>query len=280
VSELASEARVPLPVLELDGRPAKTRKLLSEFWSHRGVLFALARSDFHARYKRASFGVLWSVAVPLIQAAVLAVVFSRVIRVGTGDDFGAYVMSGVLPWSYFSITLGAGSTSIVDGSGLTDKVWFPRALLPISPALANVVALGVSLLAIVVATPLLGGDLSPRILLLVPAAALLMAFTIALALVAAALHVYFRDVRFLIQAALLMWFYVTPIFYPIKAVGKLKPFINANPMTGIIGLFHLATVGATDWQGPLLVSVGVTVVLVAIAIETYRRHDRLFADLL
>ena len=149
-----------------------------------------------------------------------------------------------------------------------------------SPALANIVALIVSLVALVLATPLLGGQLGLQMLLLVPAAALLVAFTVALSLVAAALHVYFRDVRFMIQAALLMWFYVTPIFYPLKAVGRLRPFINANPMTGVIDLFHLATVGASDWQGPLLVSGAVTVVLVAIAVETYRRHDRLFADLL
>lgn len=239
----------------------------------------LARKDFQTRYKRATFGVLWAVAVPVLQAVVMAVVFSRVIRVDTGVNFAAYVMTGILMWAYFAATLSTGSTAIVEGSGLTDKVWFPRAVLVIVPSLANLVGLGVSLVALVMILPFLGVDLGLRLLLLVPAALLLVAFTTGLTLLLAALHVYFRDVRYFVQAALLVWLYVTPIIYPKRLLGGLAPLADLNPMTGVVSLFHLATVGREpNWERPVLVSVVVTLVLIAAAVEFHRRRDRLFVD--
>lgn len=252
---------------------------MADLWSHREVLGMLARKDFQTRYKRATFGVLWAVVVPVLQALVMAVVFSRVIRVDAGVNFAAYVMTGILMWSYFATTLNVGSTAIVDGSGLTDKVWFPRAVLVLVPSLANLVGLGISFAALVGILPILGVGLSFRLLLLLPAALLLVSFTTALTLVLAALHVYFRDVRYLVQAALLVWLYVTPIIYPKGLLGRLAPLADFNPMTGVVSLFHLATVGhEPHWELPVLVSVVVTLALIATAVEVHRRRDRLFVD--
>jgi ABC-type polysaccharide/polyol phosphate export permease len=271
----------PLAVLELSDRPESIWAWAADVWAHRDVLLMMSKADFQVRYKRASFGVLWAVVVPLLQAVVVAVVFAKVIHVQSGFSFAAFVMSGVLPWGYFAGALAVGSTAIVDGSGLTDKVWFPRALLVLVPCISNLVGLAVSLVVLVAALPVLGVPLRPRILLLLPACVLLVTFTAALSLVLSALHVYFRDVRFLVQAALLVWFYVTPLAYPITLLGKLRPFIECNPMTGVITVFHLATVGSDHhWALPLAVAVGTTLLLLVAAAESHRRHDRLFVDLL
>lgn len=239
----------------------------------------LARKDFQTRYKRATFGVLWAVAVPVLQAGIMALVFSRVVRFETSVNFTGFVMSGVLMWAYFAATLSAGSTAIVDGSGLTDKVWFPRAVLVLVPALANLVGLVVSLVALIIILPLVGADLGVRILLLVPAALLLVAFTTALSAVLAALYVYYRDVKYLVQAALLVWLYVTPIIYPKRLLGDLADVVDANPMTGVATLFRMATVGGeSGWARPVAISVVTTVALTIAAVEIFRRHDRLFVD--
>jgi len=250
-------------------------------WAHRGVLLMLARKQFHVRYKRASFGVAWAVGVPLVQAAALTIVFERVVRTGTSVPFGAYILSGVLPWSYFSQTAAPGSIAIVEGASLTDKVWFPRAILPASTVLANVPGLAVSMVLLIVALPILGVPLTARLLLLPAACLLLVAFTLALVEALSALHVYFRDVRFLVQAGLVMWFYVTPIAYPKSLLKGLATWVDLNPLTGVVTLFHMATVGGEDaWQRPVLIAVAVTVVLMVVAAEAQRRRDRLFVDLL
>ena len=123
--------------------------------------------------------------------------------------------------------------------------------------------------------------LTARLLLLPAACLLLVAFTLALVEALSALHVYFRDVRFLVQAGLVMWFYVTPIAYPKSLLKGLATWVDLNPLTGVVTLFHMATVGGEDaWQRPVLIAVAVTVVLMVVAAEAQRRRDRLFVDLL
>jgi lipopolysaccharide transport system permease protein len=155
-------------------------------------------------------------------------------------------------------------------------------LLPLVPTLANLVGLGASLVVLIVAMPILGVSLTPRLLLLVPGVILLVALAASLSLCLAALHVYFRDVRFLVQAALVVWFYATPIAYPRALLGpRLGSLLDLNPVTGVVVIFHEATVGrAGPLVRPVVVSVVVTVVLAVLAIEGNRRHDRLFVDLL
>jgi ABC-type polysaccharide/polyol phosphate export permease len=240
----------------------------------------LARKDFQTRYKRASLGLSWAVVVPVLQGSIMALVFSHVVPSLRGHGYSAYVMSGMFAFTYFSQTLSVAVTSIVDGSGLTDKVWFPRILLVIVPGVANLVGLVITFAFLLAILPLLGGLYSIHLLLLVPALILLLSFTSALALVLSALYVYYRDVRFLVQAALMVWMYLTPIIYPISLVHSLAPLILANPMTGIVALVHLATLGTSRGAllVPVLVSLGSTLVLLVIGTEAQRRHDRLFAD--
>jgi lipopolysaccharide transport system permease protein len=250
-------------------------------WRHRGVVWVLGRQDFHVRFKRATFGVLWAVAVPAVQAAVMVVVFSHFVHTAPGIPYGAYVVSGILPWSYFVLALPAGVTAIVDGTSLTDKVWFPRAILPLVPCVSGLAGLAISMVLLLILTPILGAHVGLHLLLLIPACLLLAAFTASLALLASALQVYFRDVRFIVSAALLVWLYATPIMYPQSEVGHLGPYLDFNPMTGVISLFHLAVLGGGfPWQRALIVSLAATLVLLLAGVETQRRRDRNLVDLL
>jgi ABC-type polysaccharide/polyol phosphate export permease len=118
--------------------------------------------------------------------------------------------------------------------------------------------------------------------LLVPAVLLLLALTIVFAAVLAALHVYFRDVRYLVQAGLLLAFYLTPVFYPLdRAPAALADVVKVNPTTGVIELYRAATVGADAHYGvAVAISVAWALVLAAAAARLYARYDRVFADLL
>lgn len=268
-------------VLEITNRPDALGSWWSEVYRHLDVLIVLARKDFHTRYKRASLGLTWAVAVPVVQASIMAVVFSRVVKTGGGRGFGIYVMSGIIAYSYFSTVLSSGVSSLVEGSSLTEKVWFPRILLAVVPVLSNIVGLVVTSAVLLVVMPILGVDYKPQLLLLIPGVLLLAAFATGLSLCVSALNVYFRDVKFLVQAALLVWMYVTPIVYPIHVLRGLEFIAVANPLTGVVSLFHMATVGSRGpWVVPLVVSLCATSLLLIVGAEAHRRHDRLFVDLL
>jgi len=271
------------PMLRMDARPVPLRDWLAGLWHFRGVLVALSRKDFQVRYKRAALGILWSVAMPLLQSVVLVFVFSRVGRFGEGQSFSyaGFVLAGMVPWVYVSTSIGASTTAIVEAAGLTDKVWFPRAILALVPPCSNLVLLGTSTLILLVELPIVGAPLRPRLLLLVPAALLAVAFASTLGMVLSALYVYFRDLKFVVLAALLVWLYVTPIVYPLTVLGGAGRLLNYNPLTGIVGLFQTAAVGSPlPADLALGVSIGTTAVLGVLAVAIHRHHDRLFVDLL
>ena len=270
-------------MLRLDEHPDSLREWMVGLWRFRGVLVALSRKDFQVRYKRAALGILWSVALPLVQSVAMVFVFSRVGGFGTGQgySYAGYVLAGMVPWVYVSTSVVASTTSIVEGAGLTDKVWFPRAILALVPSCSNLVLLGASILILLVELPIVGVPLRPRLLLLVPAAALAVTFSAALGLVLGALYVYFRDLKFMVLAAQLVWLYVTPVVYPLAALGSAGRALNINPLTGIVGLFQTGAVGSPLPSNLALgVSTGATAVLAVVAVAIHRHHDRLFVDLL
>ena len=277
---VAEVAERPLPVLHLDKRPESFREWATGIYRHRGVLLELAKKDFRVRYKRASLGVLWAAAVPLLQSIVMAFVFSRVGAFGdTEFSYAGFVLAGMAAFSYASLAVNAATTAIVENSGLTDKVWFPRALLALVPSVSNLVTLGISIVIVIVALPILGAPITLWLLLLIPASILLVTFVTGLGLVLSALYVYFRDVKFMVQAFMLIWFYVTPIVYPPSALQDAGRWLYLNPLTGIVGLFQRAAVDApVPSGGAIVVSVVASIVLMVAGVLLHRRHDRLFVD--
>jgi len=268
---------------ELDGSATGVGRLLRDIWQARDLLATLARKDFFVRYRRTSFGVLWAVGLPLVQAAVLAVVFTRIVRIDTGGNYGIYVFSGMLPWTFLSGTVSVGSTSIVDGSALATKIYFPRALLPLVVLGANLYGFLPGIAVLLVGAATIGEGLGPDVVLLLPATALMVLFVASLTLLFSGLHVYFRDLRFLVQAGLLAWFYGTPVIYPLdEATGVLRTILLLNPATGMVTLFRAAVSDSgTSDLGPALAStVTWTVGLAAVALVLHSRRDRNFVDLL
>jgi ABC-type polysaccharide/polyol phosphate export permease len=270
------------PVLELGGEATPVPRLAMDLWRSRGLLRILARKDFFVRYRRASLGMAWAVLVPLVQATVLAVVVSRFVHFrDVHVDYVVFVFSGTLVWNTFSTTVSAAATSIVDGAGLSTKIYFPRALLPLVTVASNLYGLVPSVGILLVLALATGAPLGPRLVLLLPALALTALLAAAFGLVLAALHVYFRDVRYIVQTALVAWFYATPVFYPLEAAGRLAPLLRANPATGMIELMRAATVGADPgFLTAVWWSLGWVAALVTLGAALHRRFDRVFVDLL
>lgn len=270
------------PSVDLRGEATPLAELLRSVWRSRQLLVILARKEFHVRYRRASFGVLWAIGLPLLQSLVMAIVFSRVAHIARAPHYSVFMLSGMTGWVFFTAALAAGSTAIVDGTELSSRVYFPRPLLPLVQVASSLYGYVITLGILLVLCPLLHVGLGWRTLVLVPASLLLVALVIGFCLVLSALHVYFRDIRYLVAAALMVWMYVTPIIYPsADAPGKLRLLLQANPMTGVTDLFHLGTVGATGpLAGAVAVAVVWTVVLLGCGLWLQARFDRVFADLL
>ncbi|HAM03108.1 MAG TPA: hypothetical protein DCQ30_12915 [Acidimicrobiaceae bacterium] len=269
-----------LPVLELNGESTSPLKLGRDLWVWRELLVLLARKEFHVKYRRMSFGTMWAVALPLLQSLVMATVFSRLVRFSV-PHYAAFMLSGMAAWTYFSTVFPAGSTAIAGNSALSTKVYFPRALLPLVQATTALYGLVIMLAIVLILSVPLGAHLGAAALLFVPGVVLLVAFTSSLVLTAAALQVYFRDVGYIANALVLLLMYLSPVIYPPSLAPHIvQPVLTANPMTGILDLFH-AAIGV---HSPLLLPLVVTGLwsagLWAAAVVLHSRFDRVFTDLL
>jgi ABC-type polysaccharide/polyol phosphate export permease len=232
------------------------------------------------RFRRASFGVLWALAIPLLQASVLALVLPKFVRFDVEGSYVLFVLAGSTAWSFFSTAISDGTASIVTAQDISTRVYFPRLVLPLVVVLSNLYALLPGVAVLVGAAVAVDGP-TLRLLWLVPGLALGVALVAALASLLSALYVYFRDVRWFVQASLVAWFYLTPVVYPLDAIGGLRRWVEINPVTGVVELFRAGSVGVHEpWAASVAWTVGWTALLLVVAVAVHRRHDRVFVDLL
>jgi lipopolysaccharide transport system permease protein len=268
---------------ELTARPAPLSRVLRDVWSSRDLVFMLAKKEFVALYRRATLGMAWAVGLPLLQAVVLAIVFSQVAKIKVpGVNYPTFVYTGTLAWTFFSGTLNASVSSIVEGQALATKIYFPRMVLPLAKVGSNLFAFIPGLPLLVVFASVFHVRIGLHDLLLIPAVLLMVALTTSLSMVVAALQVYFRDMRYVVQASLLPWFWASAIFFQVSLLhGALQKAVVVNPVTGMILLFRAAIVGPEPFMAVAVWwSCIWTVVFVVAALALYRRFDRVFVDLL
>lgn len=255
---------------------------LEEFWHYRELFYLLASRDIKIRYKQTLLGVVWVMLQPLSSMLVFSFLFGRVAGLPSdGSPHSVFYLAALLPWTYFSTTLGLVGNSLVTNSGLLTKVYFPRAILPSAVAIAGLLDFAIGSLC------LLGVMLYHRIefswaMALWPfMVALLFLFTLGSGMALAALNVRYRDVKYVIPFGIQLLLFLTPIIYPASMLPERYRFVfGLNPLTGIVEGFRYCVTPdkALDWQ-LLGLSVVVTLVLLAVGIGYFRTTERTFADI-
>jgi len=252
---------------------------LRHLFRYRGLIESLVARELKARYRGSVLGFFWSFVNPLLLLLIYSFVFTVVMPGARGaglDPYALFLFCGILPWTWFSSSLLEASNVLIAGGNLIRKVLFPAEVLPIVTVLAGLVhfALGLPILAaflIYYRTPIAWLDLAwfPLIVLVQ------LLFTTGLALLVSALTVHFRDVRDLLQNLLTLWFFATPIIYPLeRAPERWRRLLELNPFTHIAVAYQevLFRPGPfAEW--PRLLAAGAVSVLVFFA--GYFVFDRL-----
>lgn len=198
------------------------------------AITALIGRELAIRYKGSVLGLLWAVLSPLATVAILHFLFTRILPLGV-PYYSSFVYSGLLPWTWFSAAVQTGSSTLLDNRDLVRKPFFARPLLP-------VVVTGTNFLLYLLALPvllvllLIDGLTPTSALFLLPVVWLVQAlFTLACTMLMAALSVVVRDMQHLLGIVLLLWFYLTPIFYNLNNLpGETSRFFVLNPMAVIV----------------------------------------------
>src|SRR6476646_3148350 len=175
-------------------------------------LFAnLFRRDFQAKYKGSILGVAWSLLNPLVLLAVYLVVFGLLFQNTSIPHYPIYLLAGLACWSFFGVSLQTAARSMIDSSELIKKVRFPRQLVAFSVVATQAVTFAVMLAILVVLALIFVPASRAPVWLSIPLAAVFVALVAGIALVVACPNVVFRDVEHILTAALLPWFFLTPI---------------------------------------------------------------------
>ena len=290
--------------------PVQLRRALRELWAAREVLLTFVERDLRVRYKQAALGAFWAIVQPIMLMVIFTVVFGKIARVGSeGLPYPVFAYAALVPWSLFTSSISAATSSIVGNSGIVRKIHMPREIF----ALSGIVSSGVDFaISFVILIGLLvfyrfTADNCPNCLPGVTWLALpillgvLVMLTVAVSLVAAAVTVYFRDTRYGIPMLMQILLYATPVAYPLsRMIGPCEPVEGlVDPQCGVLhgfwadayqylnplaplmdGFRRVLALGAWPAWGPLGSAAAVSFAAMCLAYAWYKRIDRTFADVI
>jgi ABC-type polysaccharide/polyol phosphate export permease len=209
---------------------------------YRYLFEQMVRRELRQKYKGSALGVLWYLVNPLVLMGAYTLMFGVILDAFPGiSDYPLFLLVGIVVWAFFSGSLLAAAPSLLDQSALIRKVRFPREAIPASVVTVQFVTFVVILALLTPVALAIRGSLSPALLLLPVVLAALYALALGGALIVSVMHAHFRDVAPILAAALLPWFFITPIFYaPDQTPGVADhPWIGdlltwANPVAPFI----------------------------------------------
>jgi len=256
---------------------------LGELWRFRELLYFLVWRDVKVRYKQTVLGASWAVLQPALTTLMFTIFFGTLggMSQKVTGSYALYVYVAMQPWTYFANAVSMSANSLVGSSHLISKVYFPRLLVPLAAIGAGLIDFAVGfvltlvLMVVYRVTPHAG-------ILIVP---LLLVATTAVAagagILLAALIVAYRDFRYVVTFLVQLWFFATPVAYPLDIVpAKWQLLYSLNPMVGIVAAFRWAILGIDFPFQSLVLSLISAILLLAIGVRYFLRVERRFADII
>jgi len=232
--------------------------LTDDLRASKEILSNLTMREVRGKYKRSVLGQTWSLLNPIASLAIYTVVFGFVLRAQPPpgepsgiDIFTLWLACALLPWNFFANTVTGGMNALLGNANLVQKVYFPRYTLIVSNMLAGLVTFGFELLVLTVIAVMCGSQVWIWIPLVIVFVVFLALFGLGIGLMLSIANVYFRDTAQFVGIGMQVWFYATPIVYPVtliaaqqlkwEAQGRNIPLTwlySLNPMERFVTIFR------------------------------------------
>ncbi|MEP0911421.1 ABC transporter permease [Leptolyngbya sp. GB1-A1] len=255
-----------------------------DLWRYRELLYFLAWRDILVRYKQTIIGIAWALIRPVMTMLVFTVVFGRLANLPSeGAPYPILVFAAMLPWQFFSQSLGDCSNSLLGNAHLLSKVYFPRLLVPLSAVVVSFVDFllsGIVLLGLMIYyqyVPTWRVFTLPLFIVIAFAAAM------GIGLWMAALNVKYRDFRYIVPFILQFGLYISPVGFSSSIVPEQwRLLYSLNPMVGVIDGFRWAILGGSSgiYMPGFLLSLFLVAVLLISGVWYFRKVERTFADVI
>jgi lipopolysaccharide transport system permease protein len=246
------------------------------------LLWSWTGRNIRARYQQSALGWLWAIFQPAAQVMIFTFIFTLVVPVDTGEiPYPVFSYVAIVPWTLLASSLIDMSQTIVINMGLVTKIYFPREILPVAAMLARLMDFGIAvglliILMLIYQVPLF----LPGLLFLPIILAIQLILILGLGLLSAAANVFFRDVQSLLALGLQLWFYASPIIYPVSMVPEhLRTFYYLNPMAGLIEAYRDVLLNNQLPGSYLIPSTIISLVIFWLGVWFFKRIEFQFADI-
>ena len=273
-----------------------TMQQVAEVLRHREMLGLLVRRDLKSRYKDSALGFVWTLIRPITQLLIYYIALGKFLGAERGvPNFAIYIFSGLTVWGLLSEIISGGTGSVVGNAALLKKIYLPREVFPIASVGGALFNFAIQLMVLLAAALITERSaLSWNLLYAIPSVIVIVVFGTALALLLSAANVYLRDVQYLVEVGLLIFFWASPIVYPWKTVakalgpGSLLDVYTDNPVTlAVLGFQRAfwessagAVAGPADLLIRLIIAIGVGTALVIVFQTVFSRLQGNFAQAL
>lgn len=209
------------------------------------LIKTLVGRDLQVRYKKSVLGYAWTWLDPLMTMFVFILIFDIILSIKV-EHFPVYLLTGLIPWIFFSNSIGGSLNSISGNVGLIKRVYYPREIFPITITLGNLVNMFLSLLVLIPIILVYRIEINFNLLFLPISILFLFFIALGFAFFFSCLNVFFRDISYVVPFIIRLWFYLTPIFYVIEGripEHYLNIYMILNPLAVILSLFRASLMG-------------------------------------
>lgn len=284
----------------LSDPPVRKLRPLPEGWLHRSSdkvwtegpqraghaswLFALSvltRHEFRARYRAQALGVVWSLLNPIVMMGILSVIFTRVFKSAT-PNFPIFMLIGLIVWQFISTAALASTAAFVSHAEIIKRTIFPRQLLPLAVMLSYGINFAIESSVLLIFIPIFPDAfrLSWTLLLVPVILGFLMLLLAGVALAVSVLNVIYRDVGYLVNTALMILYWLTPVIYPVEVITEpYQTVLKCNPLTGMLNALRGCVMTGTAptllmWASIVLP----TLLVLAVGWVIFRHYERMVLD--
>jgi lipopolysaccharide transport system permease protein len=259
--------------------PAKRRVKLHEVWTTLPVAWMLGQRDMKIKYKQSALGPLWLVLQPLAMLTAIAVAFSAVTTVDTGDvPYVVFALAGLSVWTYVQFTFAIAPTTLPSNQLVVRRSPCPRIALVTGALISVLPPLGVVLVASI-GSAAITGHLPIQALLLPVMVAWLLVFMWGVTLLAAALAARFRDVVAFAPLVVQAGIFLTPVGYPLSTLpSKVATVLTFNPVSGLLEAWRWSELGIAPDMTAVWFSIAATIGIISFGWYVFGRMEIRFAD--
>lgn len=256
---------------------------LRKVWNFRSMIILLAKRDLKIKYSQTALGLAWTIIQPMTGLAIFYFFFHLLVAMPEVPECGyaVFAFSGITAWYFFSYIVYQGSNSLISGQDLSQKIYFPRIILPLSKVLVGSVDLTISLCLLMVLMAIMDVQPDWQIILLPGFIVLNAMVGLSVAVWLSALTVRYRDLQHIVPYIANFGIWLTPVFFPATIVPeRFNWFLYLNPMTGVVEGYRWCLWGYAEFEPAYAVGIVLAFLFLMTGILFFKRQEHHMMDVI